>query len=835
MFALTIKELAARKLRLLTTAFAVLLGVAFMSGTFIFTGTIGATFDSVLADVDAGVDAYVRAPSDIDTGYGQGPRLDASIADTVAGVDGVDQVALRLNGYARLVGPDGTPVGDVAQNPAFGMNWVNADDLNPWVLSSGTAPTNDDEIVIDQSSADLSGYQPGDVATVLTKQSPREFTISGIATFGELDSPAGATAVLFTDTTAAEMLAATGEANAIAATADDGFSQSSIAAAVAAALDSDVEVITGTALIAENQASLAAGFAAFKKILLVFALVSMFVGAFIINNTFSITVAQRTREMALLRAIGASGRQVELSVLIEAAILGVLASAAGLAAGVGVATGLAKLMSQFGIEIPDGPMAISSSALAVSFAVGVAVTTLSAWLPARRAAKIAPIDAMRSMSVDDSAGSTRRTTLGAVVTTGGIGAVLIGLAVDQIALVGAGALATLSGVVIFGPVLARPVAHLLGVPLRLRGVSGEIATRNAMRSPKRTARTAASLMIGVALVGFITVFAASTKTSIAGSLDEEFVGTHIIGDGGWDNTSGLSPELAARLHDQPDVDVVSQARTAPAVVNGTPTDMFFAFDATTIVKIFQLGSIDGDLGSLGKDGIAVSAAEADANAWTLGSSVPVTFIGGDATFTVEAIYTSGTDWVGASFVDIDAFTANGMDELDYRIYVSGDTTAITAVTDADASAVVQDRGAFIDSKNADIDTMLGLFYAMLALAVFIALLGIANTLALSICERTRELGLMRAVGMTRAQTRSMVRWEATIIAVFGSTLGLAIGTFFGWALVRALAGEGIDTLTVPITSLAVVTLIAAAAGSTAAILPARRAARLDVLAALVSQ
>ena len=835
MFNLTIKELAARKLRLLTTAFAVLLGVAFMSGTLIFTDTIGATFDSALADVDAGVDAYIRTPSDIDTGYGQGPRLDASIADTVATIAGVDQVALRINGYARIVGPDGAPVGDIANNPAFGMNWVTVDHLNPWVISSGNPPANDDEIVIDQASADMSGYQPGDVATVLSKGTPREFTISGVARFGELDSPAGATAVLFTDTTAAEMLATPGEANGIAVTADDGVSQTALTSAITAVVDSDVEVITGATLIADNQASLAADFASFSTILLVFALVAMFVGAFIINNTFSITVAQRTREMALLRAIGASGRQVERSVLIEAAIVGVLASAAGLAAGVGVAMGLTKLMSQFGIEIPDGPMAISTSALALSFAVGVAVTTLSAWLPARRAAKIAPIDAMRSVSVDDSAGSTRRTILGAVVTAGGIGAMLTGLAVDELTLVGAGALATFSGVAILGPVLARPVAHLLGLPLRLRGVSGEIAARNAMRSPKRTARTAASLMIGVALVGFITVFAASTKTSVAGSLDEEFLGTHIINDGGWDNTTGLSPELAERLRAQPGIDVVSQARTAPAVVNGTPTDMFFAFDATTIDAIFELGDIDGDLGSLGNDGIAVSADEAEANDWTLGSSVPVTFIGGDATFTVEAIYSSGTDWVGPSFVDIDAFTANGMDELDYDVYVSGDAAAITTVTAADPSAVVQDRAEFIDNKNAQIDNMLGLFYAMLALAIFIALLGIANTLALSIGERTRELGLMRAIGMTRAQTRSMVRWEATIIAVFGSTLGLAIGTFFGWAVVRALADQGIDTLTVPIGSLAVVTLIAAAAGATAAILPARRAARLDVLAALASQ
>jgi putative ABC transport system permease protein len=834
MFALTIKELAAHKLRLLTTAFAVLLGVAFMSGTFIFTDTVGATFDSVLADVDAGVDAYVRAPSDIGTGFGQGPRLDASIVDAIAAVDGVDQVALRVNGYARLVAADGTPLGDTANSPALGMNWVQVDDLNPWVISSGNPPADDDEIVIDQTSAELSGYQPGDVATVLTKGAPREFTVSGIARFGELDSPAGATAILFTDTTAAEMLAAPGRANAIAVTADDGVSQTALAAAVTDVVDSDVEVITGAALIAENQAALAADFAAFTSILLVFALVAMFVGAFIINNTFSITVAQRTRETALLRAIGASGRQVKRSVLIEAGIVGVLASAAGLVAGVGVASGLTTLMSQFGIDIPDGPMQISRVALAVSFGAGVAVTTLSAWLPARRAAKIAPIDAMRSVSVDDSAGSARRTTLGAIATVAGVGSVLTGLAVDEISLVGAGALATFIGVAVLGPVLARPMAHLLGVPLRLRGVSGEIATRNAIRSPKRTARTAASLMIGVALVGFITVFAASTKSSIAGSLDEEFVGTHIIGDGGDDNSTGLSPELAERLRAQPGVDVVSQARTAPAIVDGAATDLFYAFDATTVDSIFRLGDVTGDLHALGTDGIAVSADEAADHGWTLGSSVPVTFTGGDAVLTVEAIYTSGTDWVGTSFVDIDAFTAHGLDELDYRIYVSGEATAITIVTAAEASAIVQDRSAFIDSKNADIDTMLGLFYVMLALAVSIALLGIGNTLALSICERTRELGLMRAVGMTRSQTRSMVRWEAAIIAVFGSTLGLIIGTFFGWAVVRALADEGIDTLTVPITSLAVVTLIAAAAGATAAILPARRAARLDVLTALVS-
>ena len=497
MFKLTIKELVAHKLRMITTAFAVLLGVAFMAGTLVFTDTISATYDSALADADEGVDAYVRTPSEIDLGYGEpGPRLDASLINTVASVDGVDEAALRINGYAQLVDRDGDTVGDLSKNPAFGTNWVTVDDLNPYELVSGHAPTNDGEIVIDKASADKADYVPGDVATVLTKSEPRQFTIAGIATFGANDSPAGATAVLFTDAAASELLASPGEADAIAVTADAGVSQTDVAAAVQAAVGSNVEVITGATLVDQNQAALAADFAGFGTMMLIFAFVAVFVGAFIINNTFSITVAQRTREMAMLRAIGASGRQVKRSVLIEAFAIGALASTAGLVAGIGVASGLRQLMSVFGFDMPTGATVISPNAMIISFAVGVIVTVLSAWLPARRAAKIAPIAALRDVSVDRSGGSKRRAVVGTVITAGGVGALLVGLS-GEIALVGVGALATFVGVSVLGPVLARPVARLFGVPLRLRGLSGELATRNAMRNPKRTARTASSLMIGV--------------------------------------------------------------------------------------------------------------------------------------------------------------------------------------------------------------------------------------------------------------------------------------------------------------------------------------------------
>jgi putative ABC transport system permease protein len=834
-FTMTLKELAARKRRLFSTAMAVFLGVAFMAGTLVFTDTIGATFDSVLADANEGVDAYVRTPSPIDLGYGEpGPRLDASLLDTVTSVDGVDEAAKVINGYAQVVGPDGQPVGDLAKHPAFATNWVSVDDLNPYKLSSGTAPAHADEIVIDKATADATGYRPGDVATVLTQQAPREFTISGIATFAGADSPAGATAVLFTDAAAEELLATPGEADAIAITSDEGIDPADLAVRVQTAVGDQVEVITGAALVAENQASIAADIAIFSTLMLIFALVAVFVGAFIINNTFSITIAQRTREMAMLRAIGASGRQVQRSVLIEAAAIGLMASALGLVAGIGVASALRAVMGQFGFELPPGPTVISTSSMVVSFFVGVIVTMMSAWLPARRAARIRPIAALRDVSVDRSAHSGRRAVLGTLIVASGAAALIAGLS-GELMLIGVGALGIFIGVSVLAPVLAHPFARSFGATLNARGLSGEMATRNASRNPKRMARTASSLMIGVALVGFLTVFAASVKSSIAGSLETEFTGTHIVQTGSFDNTAGISPSLADDLRRHPDVTAVAQARMSPAVVDGDATDSFYAFDATSIDQVFALGSIEGNLDELGADGIAVSAEHAESRGWAIGSNVPVTFPAGETTLAVEAIYTGATEWVGSQFVDLAAFEANGVSELDYKLYISGDETAITSTAAAYPTADVLDEDAFLADAGAEIDTMLGLFYALLGLAVLIALLGIANTLALSIHERTREIGLLRAVGMSRSQVRATIRWESIIIAVFGTTLGLAIGTFFGWATVRAMAGEGIDTLTIPVTSLAIVAGIAGLAGAFAAIVPARRAARLHLLEALTGE
>ncbi|HEY2333216.1 MAG TPA: FtsX-like permease family protein [Acidimicrobiales bacterium] len=834
MFKLTLKELSARKRRLLGTGFAVLLGVAFMAGTFVFTSTLTSTFHSAIASADAGVDAQVRVPSTLSIGYGESAgSFDSSVAAAVRSTPGVQDVALEVSGYAQLVGPDGKTVGELSKAPAFGLNWVPVQALNPYRLASGHAPARDDEIVIDRGAAKTSGYGVGDVVTVLTKREPRRFTIAGTATFGSSDTPAGSTAVLFTTATASSLLAEPGRVDAIAVTAGPGVSQDSIAASLRRTVPADLEVITGRQLVHADQAAFDQQSDQIGLFMTIFAAVAVLVGAFIINNTFSITVAQRTRQLAMLRALGAGRRQLLASVLGEALVIGVVASAVGVLAGIGVANGLKALFTAVGLSLPPGPTVVHADLMVLAAAVGVVVTLTSAWLPARRAGRVLPVAALRETAVDSSAGSASRLVTGGILSTAGVASLLVGLGGAGVQLVGLGALVSFVGVAVLAPVLARPVTAVLGWPLRLGGLPAELATRNAGRSPKRTARTASSLMIGVALVAFIAVVSASMRTSFAGSLESRFRGTHVLDSGADYGGAGLSPALAASLASTPGVRAVTEARTSQALVGGSPTELS-AFTPRSIGQMFDLGTVRGDLGSLGADGIAVDAEKAASAGWTLGSTVPVTFPGATATFHVRAIFDRSAEWVGDEFVGVGAFDALVPDTLDHRIYVDGTGAAVTAAAAAYPSATVLDRAGFVELTNAKIDQLLGIIYVLLALAVIIALLGIANTMALSIFERTRELGLLRAVGTSRSQVRRTIRWEAVIIAAFGTTLGLGVGTFFGWATVRALADKGITTLTIPVGTLALITAIAAGAGGVAALVPARRAARMNVLAAVAT-
>ena len=681
MFELTLKELVARRRRMLSTVFAVLLGVSLMAGTLVFTDTLMAAGDSVMEEGRAGIDAMVRAHSDVDVSFGQvGERIDASLIDSVRQVPGVERAEILVTGYAQIVGADGEVVGDQEQSPVFGFNWVGDSSIDPFRIAEGRPPEADDEIVIDRGSARTGDVHVGDQVTVLTQQAPRTFTVAGIATFGDHDSLAGATAVLFTDDAAQQYLSSPGRVDAIAVKATDGVSQDEIVERISATVP-DLEVVTGATLIAEDKAAFHDDMGPFRIFLLVFAFVAVFVGAFMINNTFSITVAQRTQQLAMVRALGASRRQVLWSVMTEAFAIGIAGAGSGLAAGVGLAAGLRAAFEGLGVDLPDGSMVIRPSSLVISAGIGLAITMLSAWMPARRAGRIPPVAAMRELAVDRSGTSRRRTVIGTMITTVGCATLLAGLGGGGIELVGLGALVALGGVAVLGPVLARPVIGAFGVVVGRLGVTGDMSVRNARRNAKRTARTASSLMIGVALVTFIAVLAASVKTSFSGSLEENFTGTHIVDSGGYDGRGGFSLALADEMTAASDVDVVTESRMAPAIVDGSDT-LLNGFTGSTIGEVFELGDVTGDIAALGADGIAVDVEYAADHDWEIGAPVDVAFATGTHTFVVEATFDQSAEWVGSYFVDVAAFDRYLPGQMDFRVYASGDDATIRELANA---------------------------------------------------------------------------------------------------------------------------------------------------------
>jgi putative ABC transport system permease protein len=836
----TIKGLAARKLRLFATALAVLLGVAFMAGTFVLTDTIAKTFHDLFGSVYVHTDAVVRGRAALESAEfeAQRPRVDAVLVRTVTGVPGVRAAEGNVFDYAQLVNEQGKAVGKA--ETAYGLNWNQVGGLNPFTLVAGRAPQADDEVVINKAGADQGNFAVGDTATVLVHAGPQRLRIVGIVKFGTADSIASGNGVLFTQAAAQRLMAEPGRFDEISVVADQGVSQEQLRDRLAVALPG-ADVVTGKAMVAENDRTIKKAVKGLNQGLQAFALIALFVGSFIIYNTFSILVAQRGKEMALLRAIGASRRQVLGSVLLEAVVVGLIAALLGVAAGVGVAIGLRALLSGFGLEIPAGSIVLAPRTVLVSLLTGVLVSAASAVLPARKAAKAPPIAAMRDLAHDSSGRSRRRVVAGAAITGAGVTTLSLGLLLDpeRTLLVGLGAAAVFIGVAVLGPVFARPASRLLGAPLpALKGMPGTLARENAVRSPKRTSATAAALMIGVSLVAFITIFGSSTKKSLTADIDKTFTSDFLIDTGSF---AALSPDLAKRLARLPEVEAVSGVRANMAEIDGATSDLV-AVDPASYGRIIDLGITEGRLEDLDTDGIAVLDTVARAKGWSVGEDVRVRFAEtGEQRLTVAAIF-SDTQQVGSSYLlGLPAYDANFTDRLDGRVLVTlaegvspgGARAALEQVTADYPTARLQDRAEYKQAQSAELDKELGLLYVLLALAVLIALLGIANTLALSVFERTRELGLLRAIGMARRQVRAMVRWESVIIALFGTCLGLVIGLFFSWAMVKAVPDQA--ALTVPVGQLAAGTVVAAVAGVVAAIGPARRAARLDVLAAIATE
>jgi len=853
----TLTRLLVHRVRFVLTALAVVLGVAFLAGTLVLTDTISRTFDSLFLDVYRGTDAVVRMQQpagDSFLGF-QRPPVPASLIDQVRAVPGVSAVAGMVTGYAQLVGENGAPIGNPTRGaPTLGGSWVSDARLNPYTLvPGGHPPHGPDQVVIDRASAIAGHLHVGSVVTVLTRQPPRRFMVVGLLRFGTADSPLGASVALFDTSTAQQVVGQPGTFDEISVAAAPGVSQTTLQRRLRAALHvPGIEVLTGAQVTADAQSQVQRVLSFFDTFLLVFAAVALFVGAFIISNTFSIVLAQRLREHALLRAIGATRRQILLSVLGESAVVGLLSSAAGLAVGVVLAVGLKAVLHAAGVGIPATGLVVLPRTAVAAFAVGTGVTVASSILPGWRARRVPPIAALRELATEPAGTRRGRVLAGGVLGTAGLAALagaLIGSPPNAGWIAGGGAAAVFLAVATLGPVGARPLSRALGWPVaRLRGIPGTVARDNALRNPRRTAATASALVVGVALVVLVDVVASSVKASVASALDRSLRADLVLtpGTGGASfSGAGISPALAQQLRRLPQVAVAAGVRAGLVRVDGNTT-VVLAADPAAVAQMWDLEIRQGSLARLGPGDIAVSVAEADAHGWHLGQRIPVVFAAtGTRQLAIGALYASSAA-VGSFFLSLSAFEANAAQQLDAEVFVklapgvppAQGRRAVEQVARAYPNVVVQDQAQYRNDQLAAIDQVVNLVDVLLALALLIALIGIANTLALSVIERTRELGLLRAVGATRAQLRSAVRWESVIIAVLGGVTGIAVGLGLGWAVVVSLehsAGGQLTTVAFPLAQPLVVAVAAGVAGVAAAVAPSRRAARLDVLAAIASE
>ncbi|WP_217213650.1 ABC transporter permease [Streptomyces sp. AC550_RSS872] len=847
---LSVSSLRAHKRRFVGTFLAVFLGVAFLVGTLVMGDTLRAGFDTMFGNATSGTDAVVRSADAITTpGESEGARepVGTDLVTTIEQAPGVAAAAPNIQGAGQLVGRNGDPVGGQGP-PTLAGNWITDPKLNPYRLAEGRAPEKSGEVVVNRGTAERGDLKIGDTTTLRTPD-PVKVTIVGLATFGGED---GMAQVTFTGMTRADaekyLTARPGEAASIQVRAAPGTGQQDLVDELTTVLPSGVEAITGQESAAENTDMISSQFLTlFTTFLLVFSGVALLVATFSIHNTFAIVVAQRTRENALLRALGASRRQVTASTLVEATAVAVTASVAGLAGGIGIAAGLQALFPAIGFPFPEGDLVLKTLSMTLPLAVGVVVCLGSALLPARRAGRTAPLAALRETAVDTSGASRARAVTGVGLIALAIGVTLGGvLLTPSLWLAGTGATLALAAFVVLGPVASTTAVRILGGPLdRLRGVTGGLARRNALRSPKRTAATASALMIGVAVVSLFTVFGASLKATMDQTVSRSFAGdvavsTPSFGAGG----SGLSPRLADAVQRLPEVDTAVGLGRGVAEVDGKGRALTVT-DPVALERTFDLGTVHGSLNDLGTHGMAITQKEADEQHLTTGDKARLTFTDGRTeTFTVRAVY-GQSELAGDYVITREAWAPHRTQDADTLLAVSfkdgvSTDTGKAAVEKAAAqygNPEVQTRDEYAQSSAGGIDMMLTLVYALLALAVLIALLGIANTLTLAIHERTRELGLLRAVGQTRPQLRAMVRWESVLVAAFGTVGGLALGSFLGWVLVKASDGasDSAFAFAMPPLQLLVVALVGVTAGALAGLRPARRAARLDILRAIATE
>jgi putative ABC transport system permease protein len=840
----SLKGLLARRTRLLLTALAVALGVTLIAGTYVFTDTINGSFDTIFTESYKGTDAVITPHQAGGGGDDEEevPPIKASVLEQVRRTPGIAAADGGIfSEGATILGKDGEPVG-VGGAPRFIASVHDNDRFSVFGISDGRLPQADDEVALIKATVDKEGFELGDEIPIQAETPRRDYKLVGVMEIAGVESFGGAVAAMFTLPEAQRLAGKVGEFDEIDASADPGVTPDELKARLQQTVPASLTVRTGSEQAASQSKDIRDNLGFLRTALLAFAGIALFVGAFIIFNTFSITVAQRTREFALLRTLGAKRRQIMVSVLTEGLVIGVLGAAAGLGLGVALSQGLKALFDAVGFALPSNGTVVASRTVIVSLLVGTLVTLFSSVVPAVRATRVPPVAALREGAVlPPGRGARFVTPLAVLLCVGAVVLLCIGLFADlksgpALSFVGGGAAAAFIGVALLSPRLVAPLAAVIGRPLeRMFGLTGRLARENAVRQPGRTAATAAALMVGVTMFAFASIFAASAKTTIRDAIDQGLTAQVIIQS--TDGFSPMSPKIAEAAAGLDGVGTVSPVRFTSARAVGKRRSLI-GIDPKTFGAVYHVESGDDALARLGPGTAVVSTDLADNEGLGAGDTVRVRAAGdrtvalrivgvlddqgllrGDFTVTNDELEKSfAVDKDGLVFVDTPPGRAEPVQ------------AALGKLLDRDfPQAEALSRSEFSDDFAGRIDTLLALIYALLALTVIVALFGIVNTLVLSITERTRELGMLRAIGTSRRQIRGMIRMEAIIMGLIGGILGIVLGT-----VLALLVSRTVDDLklSIPVGAVLALLVLAGVAGVLASVIPARRAARLDVLQAL---
>lgn len=841
MFRTALRNVLTHKARLLMTVLAVMLGVAFVSGTLVFTDTFGNAYKNKSAKSFDHVSVAITSASDSsgdDSGRGpkQKPELTDSLLKKADGLPGAGAVLGSVSGFTALADKDGKLVG--GEWGTTGANYFpGKDGKDPrYDFTEGTAPKSAGDIALDSRTAGRTGYQVGDSVRYSTDGPVRTAKVSGIFDTDEGSVVAGGSLVVFDNKTALKELNKN-QYDEIDVKAAAGTSEAALEKSVEKILPKDSSTMTGGELKAQQDRMIEEQTSSMSQVLLIFAGIALFVGIFIIANTFTMLVAQRTKELALMRAVGASRRQVTRSVLIEAFLVGMIAAVSGFALGIGVAVGLESLMNSAGASLPDGPLVIAPTTIVVALLIGVVVTMLAAWLPGRRAARIPPVAAMNSVHATPTVrGLVVRNTIGSVIVA--LGAVMLFMKDNYVKSGGAGVM--LVGVIVLTPLLSRPFIAASAPLLKPFGVTGKLSRLNSVRNPRRTASTAAALMIGLTLITAMTVVATSMSTAInkmaAGAMKADYSVSMA-------NFQPLTPEVREKLDKIPDVAATTPLRSTYGEADGGFVSIS-GVDPKTFGELVGLDFTSGSVAGLKSGGVLVDTDTAKDKGLKAGDTLPLKFDddGKKVRLKVAGVY-EGNEMLNGLFAPTSVVDPHLTKVVDKQVLVKMKDGTSDKAEDAIVKALgenpaitVQDKDAISNQVAGAINMMLNMLYGLLAMAVLIAVLGVINTLAMSVFERKHEIGMLRAIGLDRAKVKQMVRLEAVIISLFGAVLGIGLGLFMGWVAGGTISNSvSTYSMEIPLGRIVIFLGIAALVGVLAAMWPARSAAKLNPLMAIKSE